>query len=164
MAQSILDITEADYNDPAHQKAIVELINSYAHDPRGNAKTLSDEVCAALIPALRDHPATRVFLAFVDGAAVGIAVCLVGFSTFTARPVLNIHDLVVLPQCRGQGVGRSLLAHVEQHACQMNCGKVTLEVNESNHGARKLYREVGYGRTPDGAEKEPVFFLEKYLT
>ncbi len=157
-------IIEPDYDDPAHRQAIIELINAYAHDPHGNEQALSDEVCEALIPGLRDHPATRVYLALVDEVAVGAAVCLVGFSTFTARPVLNIHDLVVLPKCRGQGIGRSLLAHVEQQAREMNCGKVTLEVNESNHGARKLYREAGYGRTPDGTEKEALYFLEKFLT
>ena len=157
-------IIEADYDDPAHRRAIIELIDAYAHDPQGNEQTLSDEVREALIPGLRDHPSTLVYLACVEGAAVGLAVCLVGFSTFTARPVLNLHDIVVLPQCRGQGVGRSLLAHIEEQARRMNCGKLTLEVNQSNHGAQKLYREVGYGRTPDGSEKEPVFFLEKYLS
>ena len=94
-------IIEADYDDPTHRQAIVELIDAYAHDPHGNEQALSEEVREALIPGLRDHPSTRVYLALVEGIAVGLAVCLVGFSTFTARPVLNLHDIVVLPPCRG---------------------------------------------------------------
>jgi ribosomal protein S18 acetylase RimI-like enzyme len=158
-----INVINADYDNPVHQQAIIDLLNSYAHDPTGNDKKLSEQVCKDLIPGLRDHPAMLVFLAFREDQPVGLATCLISYSTFNARPVLNIHDLVVAPDCRGQGIGSSLMDHIENAARGMNCHKVTLEVSESNHGARKLYREVGYGLTPDGNEKEAVYFLEKYL-
>ena len=45
---------------------------------------------------------------------VGAAVCFIGFSTFAAKPLINIHDFVVLPAARGKGVGRRLLEAVEK--------------------------------------------------
>ncbi len=104
-----IDIREADLNLPEDQRAIVDLINAYSMDPMGNGKPLSPEVKEALIPGLRKHPTTLIFLAWEGKQAVGIAVCFLGFSTFAARPLINIHDLAVLPTCRGKGVGRHCL-------------------------------------------------------
>ncbi len=157
-------IADADYDNAAHQQAIVTLLNSYAHDPKGKDKQLSEQVCRELVPGLRDHPSTLAYLAFAEAEPVGLAVCLIGYSTFNARPVLNIHDLVVSPSCRGRGIGRALMEHIENAAREMHCCKVTLEVNAANRGAKKLYREIGFGLAPDGSEKEPVFFMEKYLS
>lgn len=45
---------------------------------------------------------TLVLLAFVEDEPVGVAVCFFELSTFKTRPLLNIHDLAVLPQYRGR--------------------------------------------------------------
>ncbi len=105
-------IVEADLGDPQHQDAIVHLIDMYARDPMGGRKALPEAVRAALIPGLQRHPTTVVFLAWHSATPVGIAVCFVGFSTFLARPLVNIHDLAVIPAYRRHGVGRLLLERV----------------------------------------------------
>jgi GNAT superfamily N-acetyltransferase len=66
-----------------------------------------------------------------------------GFSTFYARPLVNVHDLSVLAAHRGQGVGRQLLAAVEAEAQRLGCCKLTLEVLERNP-ARRLYESCGF--------------------
>jgi hypothetical protein len=58
-----ITIIESDLAQPAHQDAIVRLINAYARDPMGNGHDLPEQVCAALIPGLQKHPTTLVFLA-----------------------------------------------------------------------------------------------------
>jgi GNAT superfamily N-acetyltransferase len=90
-----------------------------------------------------------VFLAFAEGRAIGVAVCFLGFSTFAAKPLINIHDLAVRPEQRGRGVGRALLAAVEAHALATGCCKLTLEVLEGNPVARKAYH--GFGFNPPGS-------------
>ncbi len=141
-----VEIVRADLGEPAHQRAVVELVDAYAQDPMGNGHPLSGEVRRNLIPGLRDHPTTLVFLAYQDDIAIGIAVCFRGFSTFAARPLVNIHDLAVLPANRGQGIGRKLLDRVEQHALAMGCCKLTLEVQERNQRARHLYSAFGFAQ------------------
>ncbi len=140
-----LTIHEADFTNPAHGAAIVEVLNSYAADPLGGGEPLAQQVRDRLVPALRDHPTALVLLAFAEARAVGVAVCFFGFSTFQARPLLNIHDLAVIPECRGKGIGRALLSAAEAHALRRGCCKLTLEVQDDNRRARGLYESFGFG-------------------
>lgn len=141
-----VDIVEADLGRSEHQRAIVELIDAYASDPMGNGKPLSVDVRQTLIPGLQQHPTTLIFLAYQGGHAVGIAVCFQGFSTFAARPLINIHDLAVLPDLRGQGIGRQLLEAVECKARARGCCKLTLETQENNRRARRIYQAAGFAQ------------------
>jgi ribosomal protein S18 acetylase RimI-like enzyme len=155
-------IIEADLADPQHQEAVVAMVNAYARDPMGNGQDLPEAVRHALIPGLRQHPTALIFLAFDGEAPVGIAVCFLGFSTFAARPLLNIHDLAVIPEYRGRGVGRRLLEQVEAKGRELGCCKLTLEVREDNHTAQQLYWKVGFQHAASAAGTR-TWFLERRL-
>lgn len=139
-----VDIREADFSNPAHCAGIVAVLNSYAADPVGGEEPLTQQVQERLVPALRDHPTALVLLAFADQHAVGVAVCFLGFSTFQARPLLNVHDLAVVPEYRGKGIGRALLTAAEAQALRRGCCKLTLEVQDDNRRARGLYESFGF--------------------
>lgn len=156
-------IADADYADPVHARGIVDVLNAYASDPMGGSQPLRPDVRARLVPALRDHPTALVLLALADPGPIGVAVCFLGFSTFEARPLLNVHDLAVLPQHRGLGVGRALLAGVEQRARARGCCKLTLEVRDDNERARRLYARFGFRDFVVGDEQAATRFLAKPL-
>ncbi len=156
-------IVRADLDNPRHQEAVVRLVDAYAQDPIGLGRGLPESVRAALIPGLRRHPTTLIFLAISAEGPVGIAVCFLGFSTFAARPLLNVHDLAVLPAYRRQGVGRRLLEHVERKARALGCCKLTLEVKEDNSRAQDLYQKMGFDGIHAGGAGSTVWFLEKKL-
>jgi GNAT superfamily N-acetyltransferase len=158
-----IEIVEADLNRTEHQCAVVELIDAYAKDSMGNGQPLSAEVRRALIPGLQQHPTTIILLAYRDGKAIGIALCFRGFSTFAARPLINIHDLAVLPAYRGQGAGRRLLAEVERKARDMGCCKLTLEVQENNYRARRVYEGLGFAQAKYAETAGGSLFLSKSL-
>ncbi len=139
-----IEICEASFGDAAHCAGIVDVLDSYAADPVGGGVPLSAEVRARLIAGLRRVPTALVLIAFAADRPVGIAICFFGFSTFQARPLLNIHDLAVLPEYRGKGIGRRLLGAVEEHALQRGCCKLTLEVQDDNQPARGLYHAFGF--------------------
>jgi ribosomal protein S18 acetylase RimI-like enzyme len=143
-------VVEADLDDATHQQAIVALTDAYARDPMGDGAPLPPDVREALIAGLRQHPTTMVFLAFAREEPVGLANCFRGFSTFTARPLVNIHDLVVPTEYRGRGIGRLLLDAVERKARALDCCRLTLEVTEGNAVARHLYERVGFARSMYG--------------
>ena len=147
----------------AHQRDILAMTAAYAEDPMGNGGPLPPDVLERLITGLREHPTTLIFLAYVDEDVVGIATCFVGFSTFTARPLINIHDLAVLPEFRGQGIGRSLLDAVEQGARERGCARVTLEVLENNLRAKQLYEAAGFGPTVSNETQQRSLFYTKSL-
>jgi GNAT superfamily N-acetyltransferase len=158
-----IEIEEADLNRKDHQQAVVDLIDAYAMDPMGNSGPLPADVKQTLIPGLKHHPTTVIFLAYSKGQAIGIAVCFIGFSTFAARPLINIHDLAVLPAHRGNGIGRLLLAAVERKARHMGCCKVTLEVLENNRRAMQVYIAAGFTQATYRNEAGGALFYAKYL-
>jgi GNAT superfamily N-acetyltransferase len=159
----ITTVIEADLNRTEHQRAIVDLIDAYARDPMGDGKPLAADVRRSLIPGLRQHPTTIVFLAYQRDDPVGIAVCFRGFSTFAARPLVNIHDLAVLPDCRGLGVGRLLLETIGRKARDIGCCKLTLEVQENNRKARRVYASAGFAQAVYEEAAGGALFLSKML-
>ena len=138
-------IVQADYADPAHGAAIVELLDIYARDPMGGGESLPEEVKAALVPGLAATPGAFSLLAFAGSETVGLVNCFRAYSTFAARPLVNIHDIVVRPERRGTGIARALFAAVEAIAITQGACKVTLEVLSGNAPARALYESMGYG-------------------
>jgi ribosomal protein S18 acetylase RimI-like enzyme len=157
-----LQIRKADLADSRDAAAVVAVVNSYAVDPVGGGQPLPADVRERLIPALRSHPTTLVLLAFAGDEPAGVAVCFFGLSTFKARPLLNIHDLAVVPKHRGMGVGRALLQAAEEHARRAGCCKLTLEVQDDNSRARGLYQSFGFEDFVVGVSK-PTRFLAKPL-
>jgi ribosomal protein S18 acetylase RimI-like enzyme len=158
-----VDIVQADLSRPDHQQWVLDLVDAYAADPMGNGRPLPARIKRDLIPGLQRHPTTLIFLARFQDEAVGIAVCFIGFSTFAARPLINIHDLAVLPGQRGLGIGKRLLAAVEHKARDMGCCKVTLEVLENNHRALNLYAAAGFARATYTEEAGGALFFAKPL-
>ena len=156
-----LSIIQANLDDPVHQKTVISLVDAYSQDEMGDGAPLRDEVRQRLIPALRLHPTTLILIAYKSEQPVGIAVCFRGFSTFAARPLMNIHDLSVLPGHRGEGIGQRLLQAVEEKARELGCCKLTLEVQEKNKRARKTYEAAGFIDSTYGENTGPCYFLSK---
>lgn len=157
-------IRRADLADPGDAAAVLALLDAYSRDPMGDGKPLDAAVRERLIPGLREHPTTLVWLAFVSDEPVGITTAFVGFSTFKAAPLINLHDVAVLPAARGRGVGRALLAAVEEHARATGCCRLTLEVLDANTRAKGLYESVGFNQVEQAEGAATYFFFAKNLT
>jgi hypothetical protein len=80
-------ILRADLADAGHQAAVVDLLDMYCRDEFGDGRPLSAAARAHLIPGLIRHGGARVFLAYEGDLAIGLAICLVGFSSFRAQPL-----------------------------------------------------------------------------
>jgi ribosomal protein S18 acetylase RimI-like enzyme len=162
-ASSPIKIIEADLSLRAHQEAVLAMVDAYSRDAMGDGKPLDQDVRAQLIPGLMKHPTTLIFLAFAGDQTVGAAVCFIGFSTFAAKPLINIHDFVVLPTSRGKGIGRQLLEAVEAKAKELGCCKLTLEVMDKNQQAVRMYQAAGFERYALQAEAGGAIFMSKPL-
>ena len=157
-----MNTRRASLTDSADAAAILRLVDAYARDPRGGGQPLPQEVRERLVPGLAAHPTSRVWLAFEGNAAVGVCIGFIGYSTFNARPLLNIHDIAVLPGQRGRGIGHALLAAAEADARAEGCCKLTLEVQEDNLPARRVYERFGFRDVRYG-DSGPTRFLGKPL-
>lgn len=140
----MVNVVEADLTNPVHRAGVIECIDAYARSDMGGGRALSEEIKEAMIPGLERSPSKLILLATLNGNIVGVAVCFQGFSTFSAKPRLNVHDLSVLADHRNKGIGRLLLDAVISRASQLGCSGVTLEVRKDNENARHLYKSMGF--------------------
>lgn len=141
-----MDITlcQADYHNPSHAQTIVRLMRHYSEDPMGGSRPLPDHVALNLVGELALRPYATSFLAFFNREPVGLINVFEGFSTFAARPLLNIHDVIVERSHRGRGIAGKMLATVEDFARQRGCCKLTLEVLAGNQPAKAVYEKSGF--------------------
>jgi ribosomal protein S18 acetylase RimI-like enzyme len=157
-----LEIKHVDYLDPQQGLDLVNLLNAYALDPLGGGSPLRDEVKDALPSKLAKVQGANSFIAYWDDHPVGLLNAFMGFSTFSAAPLINIHDVYVAPEARGRGVVDALFAAIEAVANELNCCKITLEVLEENGVAQSAYKRLGYkGYDPGEIGGEALFWQKK---
>jgi GNAT superfamily N-acetyltransferase len=91
----------------------------------------------------------EVLIARLGDLPVGYALFFHNYSTFLAQPGMYLEDLFVLPDYRGKGVGKALLARVAQIARERNCGRLEWSVLDWNQPAIEFYQRLGATVMPD---------------
>ncbi len=158
-----INIIQADYQNPRHQQHIVELLDAYAQGPMGGSAALDSAVKANLIDNLIAFGNAFSLLAYAEDRAVALMNCVIGFSTFSAKPLVNIHDVYVDQDYRGQGISHLLMAKVEEVAKEMGCCKLTLEVLTNNDIAQASYRRFGFADYQLDPDSGTALFWQKKL-
>lgn len=111
---------------------------------------------AALVKLLDDGDLGRVLVATHEERACGYAIVTWGYDLEYAGRDCFLTEIYVVPEQRGRGVGRGLLAAIERTAREAGAGAVHLQVRPDNPRAHDLYRRVGF-------EPSPRIFLSKKL-
>jgi ribosomal protein S18 acetylase RimI-like enzyme len=162
-----IEIRRVDYNAPPQAQALVALLKVYALDPLGGGEALPSSVGDALCVELAKYPHASSFIAWTTGAdreqPIGLINCFETLSTFKAKPLINIHDIVVHPDFRGRGIGKALIEHVQAVAIQRGCCKLTLEVLSNNRAAMGLYRHLGFAPYELDSQHGQALFFQKWL-
>ena len=156
-------VARADLDNYRDAAAVVDMIDMYASGETARGTPLPDAVKVAMVPGLRAQPGALVFLAWADATPVGVEVCFFAYSTFAAKPLLNVHDLAVAKEHRGQGISVMLLNAAEDVARERGCCKLTLEVLEKNERARGVYRKFGFADYQLDPRMGPAMMMEKKL-
>jgi len=156
-----VSVIEVDFTNEQHLDHLADLLNAYSMDKMGNGKPLDRSVLDRLKVDLKTIPGAYSFIAYLNDQQemipIGLINCFTGYSTFVAKPLLNIHDIVVLDNARGKGVGALLIEATENKARELGYCKLTLEVRTDNP-AERLYRRLDFA---DG--DNPMIFLTKKL-
>ncbi|MBO9652036.1 MAG: GNAT family N-acetyltransferase [Variovorax sp.] len=163
MSQAVVDVRLVDYRNPVHARDLVGLLDAYARDPAGGGTPLAPQVLAALPAALAARPQAFSVLAYDGELAVGLINCIEGFSTFACKPLVNVHDVVVLASHRGQRVAQRMLARVEHEARARRACKLTLEVLSGNKSALRAYEREGFANYQLDPAFGTAMFLQKKL-
>ena len=160
---SALQIKRVDYLDAQDAHALVFLLDAYAQDPMGGGEALNPENAARLCTDMARIAGAASFIAWLEGKPVGLINCFEGYSTFKAKPLLNVHDIAVLVGHRGQGVGQALLKAAEEHALKRGCCKLTLEVLSGNAPAMASYKRFGFAQFELDPAAGQAQFMQKWL-
>jgi GNAT superfamily N-acetyltransferase len=156
-----IKITRADYNTQGD--VVMSLLRAYAIDPMGGGEDLPDATKVNLISEMQKRPEICLsFIAWCDDVPVGLANCILGFSTFACQDLLNIHDFTVIPEYRRKGIAGALLAYIEQYAKEKKYCKVTLECLENNLPAKNAYLKHGFKPYELRPQDGKAIFFHKY--
>jgi GNAT superfamily N-acetyltransferase len=101
----------------------------------------------ARLARLRDHDRGAVLLAHRGDAVVGLATIHVHSVVHRAGDVAWLTALVVDESARGTGVGRALVAAVEQFAREAGCERLSVTTHERRADARAFYARLGLEQT-----------------
>ena len=158
-----VEIRIVDYRNAQDGEHLVRLLNEYAEHPMGGGTPLNKDTRASLPEKLSAFGQAFSLIAYVDNEPAALMNCIKGFSTFKAKPLVNIHDVVVSENFRGLGLCRKLFQHVEEMARQQGCCKLTLEVVEKNEVAKKAYTNFGFNSYELDPEMGKAMFWQKEL-
>jgi GNAT superfamily N-acetyltransferase len=127
---------------PADVPVVADLIRQLARfEKLEHEVVLTEDLLTAGLFGAR--PYAEAVLAEEDGHPIGFALFFHNFSTFLARPGIYLEDLFVLPEHRGRGVGRALLAHLAHLAVERGCGRLEWAVLNWNRDAIVFYERLG---------------------
>lgn len=145
--------------------SIVEAEDRTALPPSIRVRLAGPRDCAALAGLLDDPahareqvlawletPGTTLLVAQSEIGVLGVAVLL---TRIIPKPgggmhkVVEVDNLVVHPDRRGQRIGRRLLAAVVEWARQRRAAQVEVIVGDANRDARRFYEAFGFATTAD---------------
>ena len=87
---------------------------------------------------LTDNPASRCWVAELDGRIVGMIV------VWLIVDEVHVATIATHPDFRRQGIAKNLLSHTLQHLSSEGAQSSFLEVRASNLAAQEMYRKFGY--------------------
>lgn len=90
---------------------------------------------------LTDNPASRCWVAELDGKVVGMIV------VWLIVDEAHVATIATHPDFRRKGVAKRLLSHALQKLMEQGARSSFLEVRESNGAAQEMYRKFGYEET-----------------
>jgi GNAT superfamily N-acetyltransferase len=126
----------------ADVKAIFDLICALAeyekltHLVTGNSQELANHLFG-------EKPYIEVLVAEVADKIVGFALFFPNYSTFLTKPGIYLEDIFVLPDYRGQGIGKSLLIALAKIAVSRDAGRLEWSVLDWNQPAIDFYEKMG---------------------
>lgn len=134
-----LQIRKAQKSDTSVILNFIKLLAEYeklAHEVIASEELLAEQVFGEKSPV-------QVLIAELDEKPVGFALYFYNFSTFLGRKGIYLEDLFVLPETRGQGVGKRLLQALAAQAVAEGCGRVEWSVLDWNKPAIDFYKSIG---------------------
>lgn len=137
-----LEIRRVGYGHPDAVRLIAAVQAEYVARYGGPDET-------PLVPMVFEPPDGSFFVGYLDGVAVATGAWRrSGVEAFGTTATAEVKRMYVAPGARGRGVGRRMLAHLEQSAHEGGARAVVLETGLRQPEAIGLYESSGYTPVP----------------
>lgn len=85
----------------------------------------------------------ETIIGYYDEKPVAFALYFFNYSTFKGKRGLYLEDLFVIPEKRGNGIGKQMLKNLAKIAKENDCGRFEWSVLDWNEPAIKFYKSLG---------------------
>ena len=137
--ESLLQLRPANAEDVGEILALIRELADY--------EKLLHEVDATEADVARDlfgsAPRAHCDIAMWNGEVAGMAFWFYNYSTFLGRAGIYLEDLFVRPAFRGNGIGKSLIAHLAQRCVDENLSRLQWSVLDWNAPSIAFYKSLG---------------------
>lgn len=93
----------------------------------------------------------------------GLALLSFRRSVWAEGPAALLEELYVVPERRGQGIGRALMEAVLARVRAARCAWIELTTGESDTTARALYESLGFTNIEDSSDRPRMLYYEMSL-
>lgn len=97
------------------------------------------------IEAIANTGTTHLLVCDDGGEIIATAlVCLCQDVMFDNQPFALVENLVVSADYKREGIGKSMMDHIEAFCLEQDCSKIMLQTSSENRDARDFYTAMGY--------------------
>lgn len=126
----------------------------------GEQTPSADLISERAAPLIRSGDVTVLFVG--DGPE-GFAELRFRASLHTGALDAYLEELYVVPERRGQGLGRALLEAALEHARERGARHIDLNTSEDDVAARALYERMGFTDREGAPDGPPMLYYERDL-
>jgi GNAT superfamily N-acetyltransferase len=145
-SQQQITLEPTDRDDPEVQRLYADFVREadgpLVYDREQAGVDLDDEISKGPPPDLVP-PNGVLLLARADGEPAGL-----GGVRYLETEIAEVKSMYVAPAFRGTGLGRQILARLDQIALEHGCRAVRLDTSDYLTPAVGLYRSAGYREVP----------------
>lgn len=137
---------EVNQATPSDAALLVKLIGQMAAFEKLDATVTEADLRASLFG---EAPAAQAVIVSLDGAPIGYMTYFFSFSSMRGKRALWLDDLYIVPEARGKGIGKALMAYMAKVAADHDCVRFEWIVLDWNTPAVDLYKRLGAEILPE---------------
>jgi ribosomal protein S18 acetylase RimI-like enzyme len=124
-----------------------DILRLLAQPEMDDGQTLPLAEAERVFDRMARYPDYRMYVAIRDDRIVGaFALLIMDNLGHQGTPSGVIEDVVVDPQCQGQGIGKAMVQHALRLCGEKGCYKLALSSNLKRERAHAFYESLGFER------------------
>lgn len=124
-----------------------DILRLLAQPEMDDGQTLPLAEAEQMFDRMARYPDYRMYVAIRDDRIVGaFALLIMDNLGHQGAPSGVIEDVVVDPQCQGQGIGKAMVQHALRVCGEKGCYKLALSSNLKRERAHAFYESLGFER------------------